>query len=267
MLKYLLNNLYLKKGAMSLPLFLILSLVIPNGISQPLSLSIDKQFFHYQEFSDDGSVLNSEKGWLYGPLIRYEHQYDSGFDLTLSASLLKGSVAYKGRTQAGKNHDTNTQENIQRLNAGLLYWATPIYRVGINVEEFIWDRDIKPNLGVLGLHETYSWFARSFNQSLRLGNLDISLSIGELLRGNIKVDLSEINKGVIDVPLKPGVQVEFGINYKKNISGRVYLYTQVVGLWRYFKKSDAVRSGSSLFTEPESETIQAGGALGILYVF
>ncbi len=265
--KYLLNNRYLNKGAIYLHLFFILSFVSPNSISQQLSLLLDRQFFHYQEISDNGDVLDSEKGWLSGPLIRYDHQIESGFELALSASFLDGTVKYAGHTQAGQSHRTDTQENLQRLNIALLYSVTPSYGVGINVEEFIWHRNIVPNLGVLGLNETYSWFAFSFNQYIRLTNLDINLSVGTLFNGNINVDLNEINKGVIGVPLKPGAQIELDINYKKNIADRIYLYTRFSGLWRYFPKSDSVHSGNSIFTEPESETFQVGGALGVLYLF
>ncbi len=263
----LLNSPLLIKGAMYLHLLLFLSFVSPSCMSQQLSLLLDQQFFHYQEYSDDGGVLDSEKGWLFGPLIRYGHQFKSGFELIMSASLLAGAVTYEGHTQAGKNHHTDTKENLQRLNVALLYTAAPSYGAGINVERFIWDRDIQPNLGVLGLHETYSWLALSFSQNLQLTDFELSLSVGKLINGNIRVDLNEINKGLIDVPLKSGVQIEFYINYKKNITERVYVYSRFSGLWRYFNKSDVVRSGNSLFSEPQSETFQAGGALGVSYSF
>lgn len=252
---------------MSLHLLLLLSFFSPHSISQQVSLLLDQQFFHYQEFSDTGDVLDTEKGWLYGPLIHYEHQYTSGFELTLSASLLTGTLTYEGHTQAGKPHNTNTKENIQRFNIGLSYPLTPTYGVGVKVERFIWDRDIQANAGVLGLHEVYSWSALSFHQNIHITHFDIGLSISKLLNGNIAVDLSEVNKGEIDIPLHPGTQLELEVKYKKNIAQRTYLTTRISGLWRYFEKSDAQRSGNSLFFEPENRAVQIGAALGILYSF
>lgn len=264
----LINKLFKKEVPIAYFFFLAYG-ISSSCHSNELTLLLGKQYFHYQEYSQSGVLLDTEAGWLNKLALQFETQLNSDHFIHTSGSFASATIPYKGYTQSGKNHSTQTRETLKSLN--IEYYYVPLinasHLLGIGLHRNEWLREIQPKNSVLGLNEIYTWNATSFNYLFRYQAWQLKSSLSHLSSGNINVDLTEINKGTVNVPLKNGYQSELALSYKKQLTTNLSTSIIASGLWRYFPESNAVNAGNSQITEPQSELFQTSIDVGISYLF
>jgi len=268
-IRQLLHNKQYKKEARYLCFFFFTSILSSLSHSNELTFLMGKQFFQYKEYSQSGLLLDTEEGWLNHLALQFDTQLYSDHLFHASGSFASATIPYEGYTQSGRTHSTETQETLTTLN--LEYYYAPLINssnlLGIGLHQAEWLREIKPNNGVLGLNETYTWNAISLNYLFKYQSWQLKSSLSHLYSGSISVDLTEVGKGIVDVPLENGYQSELALSYKKQITPNISASIIVSGLWRYFPASKAVIAGNSQISEPQSELFQTGVDLGISYLF
>jgi hypothetical protein len=113
--------------------------------------------FKYDEFSDEGSVLDTETGLIPGLSFRFG-QLLSGWEWGSIVSFHRGRVDYAGQTNLGAPYNTRTEEKISDVSLRLGRWLDGRYRwmpyAGLGYRR--WDRDILPK-ELNGLFESYRW--------------------------------------------------------------------------------------------------------------
>lgn len=264
----LLNKLFKKEVRISY-FFFLAYFVSSFCYSNELTLLLGKRFFQYQEYSQSGMLLDTEEGLLNNLSLQFDTLPYSDHFIHSSGSLASATIPYEGYTQRGKTHSTETREKVTTLN--LEYYYIPLINpsnlLGIGLHQIEWLREIQPNGSVLGLNEKYTWNAVSLNYLFRYKPWQLKSSVSHLYSGNIKVDLTEVQKGIVSVPLKNGYQAELALSYKKQITSDISTSVITSGLWRYFPESNAVNTGNSQVREPRSELFTAGIDFGISYLF
>lgn len=265
----LLINKFLKKEVRIAHFFFLAYVISSSCHSNELTLLLGKQYFHYQEYSQSGVLLDTEAGWLNQLALQFESSLHSDHLIHTSGSVASATIPYRGHTQSGKKHVTQTRETLTSLN--IEYYYLPLINAsnlfGIGLHKNQWLREIQPKDSILGLNETYTWNAISFNYLFRYQAWQLKSTFSHLSSGNINVDLSAINKGTVNVPLKNGYQTALALSYKKQLT--THLTTSIIasGLWRYFPESNAVNVGNSQIKEPQSKLLQTGIDVAISYAF
>jgi hypothetical protein len=114
-------------------------------------------FFNYQEFDQNGALLNIEEGVIPGVKLSYGDvgKKDS---IKFNASFYGGSVDYDGLTQLGMPHQTETNEQLARIGISYFQHEETFYPglLFVGLHYWYWDRDIQTRNGVQGLHEARS---------------------------------------------------------------------------------------------------------------
>lgn len=113
--------------------------------------------FHYQEFNDVGSLLDTERGGIPGLSLNLEWKR-AAWVLEGVSSYHEGKVSYTGYTSFGDPYNTRTNEKVADVALRAGKWLDTRYPVmpylGIGYHH--WDRDILPG-SISGLFETYRW--------------------------------------------------------------------------------------------------------------
>lgn len=261
-----------KKGANYSRLFLVLNGFLFSGLTHStdlhsLSISALTPYFNYTEYSSNGTILDSEKGWLKGASIAYDYDFENRHAIKVHLTKYTGKVSYEGHTQSGAEHNTKTHTSIKQQ--GIAYMYQPFdhssYRVGVEISNHRWNRSIQAKGSVLGLSEVYQWQRLGIYQEVSLNNLVISISPSLLVNAEMEVDLTSIGDNKVIVPLKQGYEIDACVKMSHTISDDVFMYMTTSFIWRYFSESDSVISGSRIISEPENELFQPQLTLGIQF--
>lgn len=260
----------LKKGTVPLCLFFVFQITPQFTYSQPinLSLSVLNQYFYFQEFSQEGTVLDTESGWLQGLKLDTSFALHNTGILSADVSFLNGRVDYDGLTQSLNKHHTKTDELI--LESNLMYIQPDVYSgysIGVLIGATRWERDIQPANNVLGLHEVYSWNNLGLVQTIETSNIEIRLALQYLLNGDLEVDLTEVNKGKVNVPLPTGRAADLTASYRLAASEQLSFFCELTSRWRYFPRSQLKSIPGGAINEPENELFQAGLNFKVSYLF
>ncbi len=154
--------------------------------------------FGYKEFSDNGGLVDRERGGLPGLAAALTRTQGDWF---ISGEVLyyAGEVQYDGRTQSGAPLDTRTGENLldYELRAGRWFGmrADSDLAVYAGLGHRRWTRDIHSRSNVNGLFEVYDWWQGSLGTKwifYKAGKLDggIDLSLLRTIAPEIKIDFN-----------------------------------------------------------------------------
>ena len=138
-----------------LPLFGLL--LVSDFLHARPGVETSLSYLNYHETSAAGDLLNRESGWL--PQVRFLWDVDLGNQgAELNATYLGGSVNYRGQTQGGLTHQTDTDQDIFSI-AGQWRWSYSAHMAFIlGGQHYWWRRDIRPAGAVSGLTEDYAWY-------------------------------------------------------------------------------------------------------------
>jgi hypothetical protein len=266
--KPLLSNLKLKKVRLA-HFFYAFCFLCQSSYSNEISLLFGKQFNQYKEYSSNGTLLDTEKGWLNAHALSFKSELSQAHSLLFSLSESYGTLPYVGHTQNGSPHVTRTQEKHSEYHISYFYSPSinRTHTYGIGIDHHDWLREIQPGNGVLGLNEDYSWDGISVYHIFEKSQWQFASSLSYLYSGNVEVDLSEVGSGFINVPLHSGLQAEYGITFITPITAKLSVLSNLIGVWRYIPKGEPVQVGNTAFLEPESEFLQMGVSIGIKYSF
>lgn len=154
----------------SLILF-VLALFIPvhaetNENTANLLLDASLLHFSYQEFDDNGKLLDKEEGFLPGGKIGLQKNLGR-WSLLATVGAYGGYVDYTGQTQTGTPITTRTMQNIVDTTLLAEYWLATgsgtRYAPYAGAGYHYWHRNIQPThtasgQPVSGLVETYTWY-------------------------------------------------------------------------------------------------------------
>ncbi len=262
-LPILLHNKLCIKEARYLCFFFFTSILSSLSHSNELTFLFGKQFFKYQEYSKSGMLLDTEEGWLDHLALQFDTQLYSDHLIHAAASFASATIPYEGYTQSGQTHSTETQETLTTLN--LEYYYAPFINssnlLGIGLHQAEWLREIQPNNGVLGLNEKYTWNAVSLNYLFRYQSWQLKSSLSHLYSGNINVDLTEVGKGIVDVPLENGYQSEVALSYKKQIIPNISDYGAI------FQKAKRLSQVIVKLVNPKANCSKQGLILALVTYF
>lgn len=231
------------------------------------SVSPTLMHFDYTEFSFDGSVLDSETGWIPGIQLLLAQNLSHNLNIEFEASTYAGGVDYAGYTQSGLPHNTRTNEEVIRLGVRLVAPVLTNTDIYLTTKYHQWDRNILSNNGIAGLFEQYQWWEISAGTRILFFVKDnqkwmADLAILRTINPGIHVDLSSINAGKTDLDL--GADTGARLQLMWMISGdKQYTYgiNAFYEIWEFgVSDSKVTRGGSSSFSvfEPSSETRHSG---------
>jgi len=243
---------------------LFLTLLFPSTTwAFQYTLSSAKNYFNYQEFSQEGSRLNKESGWLTDVGLSVRTNNESSHLLLGSLNYQFGHVQYDGQLQSGAKHLTKTSEDIFYLKSAYTYKISPEYRVGLSIGQSVWQRDILKKAGALGLYEEYTWKNISLYQQLRYENVNVDILMGVLVDGELSIDLSESGLGEVHIPLEDGLEAQLNVfsplPYFLQWNSQVFISF----IYREFPRSEDVKVGRYSFSEPRSKLGQFAIGLSV----
>ncbi len=227
------------------------------------SFSSAKSYFNYQEFSQEGSQLNKESGWLTDVGLSVRTNNESRHLFSSSLNYQFGHIQYEGQLQSGAKHLTKTSEDIFYLKSAYTYKVSPKYEVGLSIGQSVWQRDILQKAGALGLYEEYRWKNISLYQKLRYENVNVDIFMGVLVDGELNIDLSESGLGEIHIPLEDGLEAQLNVfsplPYFLQWNSQVFISF----IYREFPRSEDVKVGRYSFSEPRSKLGQLAIGLSV----
>jgi hypothetical protein len=230
-----------------------------------LHVSGELMYFDYEETGVSGETLNQETGFIPGISIAASGPYRTTSH-SFEFSVYGGDVDYDGQTQAGRPHQTTTEQTIYRLQYRI---SAPLENTAANLYGKIywqqWDRDIQPNNGVLGLFERYQWWSIEAGVEAPLIRKDrevLLLELGVLttLNGTILVDLNELGFGepVLDLGNSYGFSGELRYELKQTRTSSLH-FGIGYRTWQFGRSNSKTVSNdtdSITITEPDSKTAQ-----------
>ena len=257
-------------------LFLCLVFFLPfQASADALMVTPAFRYFQYKEFDPDNQLLDEEQGVLPGLKIGFDHPVGNG-SIQSHVAFFKGEIDYTGQTQSGEPHETDTGTELTTLGLTWLSVDTAEIpgRLFLGYQYWIWDRDIRANNGVLGLHEIYTWHElelglRFESEKYQHHYYWLDLSAIYVFDPNVEVSLpsSKVNLGLGN---EPGIRIRAGKEWSRNERQEISL--SLFAEYREFGRSDAVFTddffGQSAFlVEPRSESFHAGLNLGFKFLF
>jgi hypothetical protein len=235
--------------------------------------------FDYQEFADNGRLLNHETGKLSGAVIYFAQTSPIG-NLVAALSSYSNEVDYQGRTQSGFPVRTRTKENnldfslqverpFQVANQGgyYLYGGLGYHR---------WDRAIQSTATAYGLFETYQWMygsmgvRKAFALTQRsTGSVDYRLTYP--IHPEVEIDAHRLFDEKVLYPVgQVGDRVSMAWQYqfRRAMSIRIQPYME---RWRFSRSQTEIMTRQGVKTgylfEPQSETIIRGVTVYFSYAF
>jgi hypothetical protein len=235
------------------------------AFSADMRVAAELMHFDYEETGLSGNKLNQETGYIPGLSIAASWPYRSTSN-TVEFSVYGGPVDYDGSTQAGQPHHTTTEQTILRL-LYRLDWSPQDTEGAFYGKAYWqqWDRDIKPNNGVLGLFERYRWW--SFEAGVQVPfikqerrKLLLELGVLATSNGTIMIDLTDSGFGRNTLDLGNGYGFSGELKYEVLHSDNNSLQFGVqLAIWEFGRSnSKTVSNGSNVITitEPDSTTRQ-----------
>jgi len=139
--------------------FLLLSFSYNHSLASfqsALVLESQLSLFDYQETDRQGESLNTEVGQLLGGRLALQFEFND-FLTELSAQQLSGQVRYRGKTQTGSQHSTNTYNKIFRSELVFGYRFHLPFKIEprIGLQYYSWYRGIRAKNSVSSLTEDY----------------------------------------------------------------------------------------------------------------
>ncbi len=227
------------------------------------SLSSAKNYFNYQEFSQEGSQLNKESGWLTDVGLSVKTNNESRHLLLSSLNYQFGHIQYDGQLQSGVKHLTKTSEDIIHLKAAYIYSVSSEYGVGLSIGHSVWQRDILKKAEGAGLYEEYQWKNISLYQQLRYENVSVDILSGVLVDASLDIDLSENGLGEVHIPLEEGLEAQVNIFTPIPFFSQWNSQVFINFIYREFPRSGNVKVGRYSFSEPRSKLGQFSIGLSV----
>ena len=150
----------------------LFALLVPLDVNaQPergseLTISAALKHFDYQEFSDNGKLLDREEGYIPGLAFGLSESVNR-WVLAGDIGYHNGDTAYSGYTNSGIPITTTTRQNIVDIAMRAEYWLSGSkgrsYALYLGTGYHQWQRNILPTTTasgspVSGLFETYAWW-------------------------------------------------------------------------------------------------------------
>ncbi len=245
--------------------------------SSQVSLSYGVRNLLYQEFSDGGSELDRESGNLQVAGLSWRQSINAHHKLILSAEYQNAILDYKGHTQSGTPHITNTEETMKQYVIGWQWqpeWFGT-YFSAINWQSFYWSRGIQPNNGVLGLKEAYDWqgLEGAVGRYWSVGPLSLSaqLRLSYLFNGQLKIDMNDLGYGHVYIKLPDAYAYGLTFDGQLPITDGLLLGLKYKYDNRHFSKSEKslVTKGFSTLNlhQPENHAQSHYLAIALSYSF
>jgi hypothetical protein len=270
-------------------LLCLICLFLPLSASAQNSSRVESGFqFYYFDYKEDlpDPLKSTERGWLPGIYVNFEHRYPSNVCIQIGGSYAGGEIKYDGTSQTGiPVVDNDSRQDFFRFNADIGY-AFPS-RGKISFQPFIgygyrfWKRsDAKMVSNVIFYREDYVWhYLREglkinyrLNKNWTFGNI---FTLNHMLYGEMKAYLSEVQAGSNDLEFelgnKLGIMIEFPATYQIQPKWSVvispwYEYSAFGQSNTTAQTVNGVRTGDH-FYEPSSRTHQIGVNTAITYSF
>ena len=203
-----------KKRSIMMCLFVNFLLIASATEIQALeySLAPNINYFYYQEFDEGNDELLNEVGPLYVIELSLKGTLDGmkggRIHSGIEVSYLIGEVDYHGRTQAGNNYDTKTQQNIIQYGASIGY-QYPINEVAghslsiqpdLKILAYHWRRDIQGRQQISGLVEDYNGFIIQPSFILKYSDYQFQLGLTRTLNNTMTI---QPNSCIDRVTVKP----------------------------------------------------------------
>ena len=262
---------------MYIQVFLVLLITLQASLSwaeHNFSVSGAILYFDYQEFSDTGTSLNHETGFIPGINLNYSKKNNN-----LGFIVYSGTIDYDGQTQSGSPHQTDTDETLYIFTYRQLFPFNDgldknNYYAEINYQ--FWERDIQPINNVNGLYEEYSWWSIEAGIQTRIyqnENRAIKLELGMLhtFNGFISIDLRNTGYGEPELSLenKPGIRTKLSFHNKLSEQQTIYFSCEYKH-WKFGRSdSQTLSNGFSniTVTEPSSQSNHTSISLGLISHF
>lgn len=146
----------------------LLALLVPlETNAQPqdgseLAIAGSMLHFGYEEFDENGSLLDRDEGYIQGFTLGLNQTFDR-WVFAADFSYHGGGAIYTGKTQTGIPASTRTMEYITDFALRTEYWAESDYAFYAGAGQHHWDRDILAGkdangMPVSGMRECYSWW-------------------------------------------------------------------------------------------------------------
>lgn len=246
-----------------------------TGITWELGAS--SQYFYYEETLPDGTIFNTEKGWLPGLYLSASARLPAGLQLNASISRAKGSVDYEGATQTGRALITNTTETLTRVNVELAS-PLPAFSPGslsliAGVSHTRWNRKIQPTPSTSHLYEHYRWyeFAGGLRHCTTLATLPgikqvcLTAKLTRSEYGTMTVKLEQFNLGSPELDLggEWGGEASMKLELEGPFTVRLYTKTWNHGASKpvFIKQPNQV----TRLTEPASQSWLTGFEVGLRF--
>ena len=250
----------------SLALMLFIFLTANTADANTFEVTPTIYFFNYQEFDQNGALLNIEEGVIPGVKLSYGDvgKKDS---IKFDASFYGGTVDYDGLTQLGMPHQTETNEQLARL--GISYFQhEETFDPGllfVGLHYWYWDRDIQTRNGVQGLHEQYTWYETEVGLKFNSPEVEQSrywLEVSAMYNFKPEMTLflpsSEV-KFYLDSDWGYRLRAGKTWNHNKGMSTAISVFTEY---WEFGRSNTVFTTdffGSSGFlTEPDSQSFHTG---------
>ncbi|VAW64312.1 hypothetical protein MNBD_GAMMA09-1386 [hydrothermal vent metagenome] len=225
-----------------------------------LEISSGIYYFNYEEFSQSGTSLDSEKGYLPGIKIIFS-QLHNGNKYSAHASVYSGTVDYSGGTQSGQPHTTKTEQQLTQFGFEFISKQIELIPVQLNIgiKRWEWDRNILDRNNVQGLHEIYNWDeisiglnfeTKQYNNAFYWGNINALYTLSPVIEILLDTSTAKLTMGE-----KPGFRLRAGKTWILNNQNRYSL--SIISEYWQFGRSNSVFiadffGNPAFITEPDS---------------
>jgi hypothetical protein len=217
--------------------------------------------FDYTEFSNSGSVLDKETGWIPGMQLHLNTPLNEQWRVGFELAAYDGSVNYEGNTQ------TTTQATIYRFGASIETQLTPRTDLVFGIKHNEWQRDIQDSNTLLGPYEIYRWWETSIGISTQLWAKEkqswrAEATLLRTVNPTIHVDLSKADLGKTDLDLGTewGSRLQLSWTHETSAEWQhgLKIFYEAWDFGRSDFKNTSGGTGSLLVAEPRSETRHSG---------
>lgn len=217
----------------SLTLFVFLIIACQawaETVSYHGQFSASVRHFEYQEYGDSDNSLNKENGFLPGLRIVGTASMND-FNLSASAEVFDGTVAYDGHLQTGQPYTTDTDTRLLNYSVGAAWQPqASLTRLFFYLQRDAWERDIQPKGLISGLFEEYSWYTIKLGMAHRFKiaeTLELELRLGPTRTkdARITVHLSDFGYGnpELEMPSRNGYFLGASLIQKKTTHGSIHV--------------------------------------------
>ncbi len=223
--------------------------------------------FNFAEFALSGNRLLQESGWLPGGGLQWSRAWSDSLSTRLGAEFYRGVADYRGQTQAGIGHRTETEETLASLGVQLTRNFEHRFGLFLGLRLRDWQRDIQDNNGVFGLSERFRWQEWSTGVKFdggRIGQGRLYFEIGLLAVREAEMDVDINRAGLGGTELSPGngeglrMQAAWRRNLAENHYYQLMFFHES---WEFARSNINATSGGAvdmLVVEPENRSRHTG---------